>query len=97
MCAAYTTLFSYLIQTVLLYKNAKKIYNQDIGDFSEVYDNKRIINMSIVVTVLLLSGVFLYNSNVIRFSIIGILFVVLCYFFGTNFKKIKSIKNRLTK
>lgn len=72
MSAAYTTFVSYLLQTVLLFIFTNKVYS-NIGDINDIYNNKYILIMSIIVNVILLSGLLLYRISVIRYVIIIVL------------------------
>lgn len=90
VAAAYTTMACYMIMTILLGLWANKKFNAHEDNLNRVYYNKWILVLCVVVTVVLLSGMLLYNLNVLRY-IIAFLFLVGAGVIGTKY--LKTIKS----
>lgn len=76
MAAAYTTLFSYILMTILLYLWAKKNYNNQLRKLDEVYDNLKIFILSVMTIVIAMLGLLVYGNMLVRYVIIGILLII---------------------
>ena len=77
MAAAYTTLIAYIVlalmQSIVANNVMKKISNyHDIA----VYDNKNLFFISVGTTLLCMATLSLYNSTVVRYTVIG--FILIC-------------------
>lgn len=90
MAAAYTTMACYIIMTILLGLWANKKFIAQEDNLNRVYYNKWILVLCVVVTVVLLSGMLLYNLNVLRY-IVAFLFLVGAGVIGTKY--LKTIKS----
>lgn len=90
MAAAYTTMACYIIMTILLGLWANKKFNAQEDNLNRVYYNKWILVLCVVVTVVLLSGMLLYNLTVLRY-IVAFLFLVGAGVIGTKY--LKTIKS----
>lgn len=84
VAAAYTTLFSYIILFVVHFLFVKKMGKKFI------YDGKFNIIVLIGSLLMLPIATLLYRMNIIRYSIIGLLTVVMIIFFLKNIKVFKQ-------
>ena len=78
LAAGYTTLFSYVIQSIVDYFSMKKVIKR------KIYEIKPIIVLSMVVIIIALLSNMIYDYPIVRYGILGAIIV-----FGTmNYKKI---------
>lgn len=92
MAAAYTTLVSYIVMAGILMFCAYHEYKKRIGELKRVYDNNKIVLLSISVVVASLFGLVTYKFVIVRyFCILGMCAVSLALLknFVSNRKKMK--------
>lgn len=92
MAAAYTTLVSYIVMAGILMFCAYQEYRKRIGSLNKVYDNNKIIILSLGVVSASLSGLLTYKFVILRYiSIIGMFAVglILLKKFVANKKTMK--------
>lgn len=88
MAAAYTTLFSYILMAILQGFWARKLCKANGIKDSSVFEDKKLILLACITTILCLLGIILYSFYIIRYLIIvliAVLSVVL-------YKKYKTAK-----
>lgn len=73
MAAAYTTLFSYMVWTVLQAVFAKNICKKQ--NINAIFDDKKLLVISIATIAMCLIGIFLYQNNIVRY-IAGIITLI---------------------
>lgn len=89
MVAAYTTMISYIIMLIILKYNASKTFKEVEGySLNLVYDNRKILILSIAIIVILLAGTFLYSYLIFRYVIITLLIVAIIVY---GIKKIRNL------
>ena len=88
VAAGYTTLFSYIVQTVIDYFAMRKVVGQCI------YNMKYLIALTTGVMFIALTSNLLYPHTIIRYSILGIV-IILCIVFREKIKGIiRAIKEK---
>ena len=70
MAAAYTTLFSYIVLAALQAIWSKKVYRENDNAISNIYDNKKLVILSVVTTGVSLLAIPLYSNTIIRYIFI---------------------------
>ena len=89
MVAAYTTMISYIIMLIILKCTASKTFKEIEGySLNLVYDNRKILILSIAIIVILLAGTFLYSYLIFRYVIITLLIVAIIVY---GIKKIRNL------
>lgn len=76
MAAAYTTLFSYIILAILQVIWSAKVCKENNNEINYIYDNKRMLLLAIVTTVVSLMAIPLYSNTFVRYLFIAIGIVV---------------------
>ena len=76
MAAAYTTLFSYIILAILQVIWSAKVSKENNNDINNIYDNRRMLLLAIVTTVVSLMAIPLYSNTFVRYLFIAIGIVV---------------------
>lgn len=76
MAAAYTTLFSYIILAILQVIWSAKVCKENNNEINNIYDNKRMLLLAIVTTVVSLMAIPLYSNTFVRYLFIAIGIVV---------------------
>ena len=76
MAAAYTTLFSYIILAILQVIWSAKVCKENNNDINNIYDNRRMLLLAIVTTVVSLMAIPLYSNTFVRYLFIAIGIVV---------------------
>lgn len=76
MAAAYTTLFSYIILAILQVIWSAKVCKGNNNEINNIYDNKRMLLLAIVTTVVSLMAIPLYSNTFVRYLFIAIGIVV---------------------
>lgn len=75
MAAAYTTLFSYVLWGYIQIYLANKT-SKEYGKLQhKIYSDNKIIKLSILTTVVSLSGLYLYEKTILRYSFIIVLII----------------------
>ena len=72
MAAAYTTLFSYIILAILQVIWSAKVCKENNNEINNIYDNKRMLLLAIVTTVVSLMAIPLYSNTFVRYLFIAI-------------------------
>ena len=80
MAAAYTTLIGYVVMAMIEAVWAKKIYRAKMGMAGSVYDDGKIIALSVITIALTLSGLIWYTNTVLRYTVIGIGLIIAAVF-----------------
>ena len=88
MAAAYTTLFSYILMALFQGIWARKLCKENGIAGSSVFEDRKLILLACVTTVLCLLGIALYNFYIIRYLIIVLMAVLSIVFY----KKYKTAK-----
>ena len=70
MAAAYTTLFSYIIMAVLQGAWARKLCKDNGIEGGSVYEDKKLVSLAVITTILCLIGIVLYNWILLRYIVI---------------------------
>ena len=90
MSAAYTTLASYMLLALIQAIISTKVHRECVNNMqASVYDNNAMLKISILAVVGCMLCVFLYEHNVIRYSVFLVFFIVLL---GLKNKVIDIIK-----
>lgn len=76
MAAAYTTMLSYILMSVLLIFWATKEYRKHIGSLDKVYSNRKNLLGSVLVILISLSGLLVYGNIVLRYACIACMLVI---------------------
>ena len=76
MAAAYTTLFSYIILAILQVIWSAKVCKENNNEINNIYDNKRMLLLAIVTTLVSLMAIPLYSNTIVRYLFIAIGIVV---------------------
>lgn len=88
MAAAYTTLFSYFLMALFQGIWAKKLCKENSIENSSVFEDKKLILLACVTTVLCLLGIALYHFYIIRYLVI-VLMAVLSLIIYKDYKSSK--------
>ena len=76
IAAAYTTLICYIIMAILLYIYANiNFKKKEKVELNSVYNNYKILLLSVITTFVSLMGLLLYNNTYIRYLVITILLI----------------------
>lgn len=89
MAAAYTTLFGYIVMALLEANWANKTYRKESGLLDGVYDDKKIVVLSVFTLVLSMSGLIWYKNGLLRYSV-----TALCVIFAFVFYLKKALNKR---
>ena len=82
-------MISYIIMLIILKCNASKTFKEIEGySLNLVYDNRKILILSIAIIVILLAGTFLYSYLIFRYVIITLLIVAIIVY---GIKKIRNL------
>lgn len=76
MAAAYTTLFSYILMALLQGWWARKLCKENGMENSSVFEDKNLVQLACITTILCLLGIVLYNSFIIRYLAIVLMAVI---------------------
>ena len=93
IAAAYTTMMSYMLMSIMHYLFLRKIFKSD-PELKGVYDFRMLLLISIA---LVISGVVLgqlYNNSLLRFTLIAVLLIIGFIKRGTIINTVKLLKNR---
>ena len=76
MAAAYTTLFGYIVMALLEALWAIKLHREQTRTNESVYDDRKILLLSVMTTVVALTGLIWYRNTVLRYVVtaLGIVF-----------------------
>lgn len=91
MAAAYTTLFSYILFALFQGVWAKKICKEHGIESGTIYNDRYMIALAVITTLIALSGILFYGNTILRYSIV-ILLVVVCAVIGKKVIKNKRVK-----
>lgn len=87
MVAAYTTMFSYLVMLIMLIICSNKLYRKLKNDsLNSIYDNHKIIIITIFNTIFLLFEIVLYRYNFFRYIVIILYIFVILKYISTKLK-----------
>ncbi|MBR2548005.1 MAG: oligosaccharide flippase family protein [Eubacterium sp.] len=89
--AAYTTLVGYIIMALLEAVWAVRIHRNVTGSSESIYDDKKIVLLSVGTIVISLSGIIWYQNDILRYTI-TVIFAIALYTFVR--KMLKDRKNR---
>lgn len=89
MAAAYTTMISYIVLTLLMALWANKIYGRD--KVNSVLGNKDVFVISVIGIVFMMLGLFLYRFYIIRYAIIVVITILVWRLYKKSELKIKTI------
>lgn len=82
MAAAYTTMLSYAVMLLLLYLSSNQTFFRSEGyPLSTVYNNKKIIKLTILTTAIMMIGLPLYGYPILRYCFI-IISISICILSG---------------
>ena len=92
MAAAYTTLFSYIILAALQVLWVKKLCKENNNSLNRIFDNKKMLRLSVVTTLATMIGIILYANTILRyiFLMIGLVLIII---FGKKFFNRKLLIN----
>ena len=91
MAAAYTTLFSYILFAWFQGVWAKKICNEHGIENGTIYNDRYMIALAVITTLISLSSIPFYSNTILRYGVV-ILLVVVCTVIGKKIIKNKRIK-----
>lgn len=91
MAAAYTTLFSYILFALFQGVWAKKICKEYGIESGTIYNDRYMIALAVITTLISLSGILFYDNTILRYGVV-ILLAVVCAVIGK-----KAIKNKRVK
>ena len=91
MAAAYTTLFSYILFALFQGVWAKKICKEYGIESGTIYNDRYMIALAVITTLISLSGILFYGNTILRYGIV-ILLVVVCAVIGKKVIKSKRVK-----
>ncbi|MBP5406153.1 oligosaccharide flippase family protein [bacterium] len=88
MAAAYTTLLGYVVMASVEALWSIRIHRKKTGNNDSIYDDRKIMILSVVTVVLALTGLFWYQNNILRYTVIAISTAAAAFFVR------KMLKNR---
>lgn len=91
MAAAYTTLFSYILFALFQGVWAKKICKEHGIESGTIYNDRYMIALAVITTLISLSGILFYGNTILRYGIV-ILLVIVCAVVGKKVIKNKRVK-----
>lgn len=91
MAAAYTTLFSYILFALFQGVWAKKICKEYGIESGTIYNDKYMIALAVITTLISLSGILFYDNTILRYGVV-ILLAVVCAVIGKKVIKNKRVK-----
>lgn len=94
MAAAYTTLFSYTLMALFQGIWARKLCKENAIESVSVFEDKKLMLLACITTVLCLLGIALYNFYMVRYLVV-VLMVVLSVIFYNKYKKPANKKSNL--
>ena len=90
MAAAYTTLFGYIVMALIEALWAIKLHRNETGTNESVYDDRKILTLSVVTTILALTGLIWYQNTILRYIVTAIGIVASAFFVRKNLKDRKK-------
>jgi O-antigen/teichoic acid export membrane protein len=91
MAAAYTTLFGYIVMALIEALWAIKLHREESGTKESVYDDRKILILSVITTVLALTGLIWYQNTVLRYIVTAVGIAISALFVR---KMLRDRKNR---
>lgn len=91
MAAAYTTLFSYILFALFQGVWAKKICKEYGIESGTIYNDRYMIALAVITTLISLSGILFYDNTILRYGVV-ILLAVVCAVIGKKVIKNKRVK-----
>lgn len=91
MAAAYTTLFSYILFALFQGVWAKKICKEYGIESGTIYNDRYMIALAVITTLISLSGILFYGNTSLRYGVV-ILLAVVCTVIGKKVIKNKRVK-----
>lgn len=91
MAAAYTTLFSYILFALFQGVWAKKICKEYGIESGTIYNDRYMIALAVITTLISLSGILFYGNTILRYGVV-ILLAVVCAVIGKKVIKNKRVK-----
>lgn len=91
MAAAYTTLFSYILFAWFQGVWAKKICKEYGIESGTIYNDRYMIALAVITTLISLSGILFYGNTILRYGVV-ILLAVVCAVIGKKVIKNKRVK-----
>lgn len=91
MAAAYTTLFSYILFALFQGVWAKKICKEYGIESGTIYNDRYMIALAVITTLISLSGILFYGNTILRYGVVTLLAVV-CAVIGKKVIKNKRVK-----
>ena len=91
MAAAYTTLFSYILFALFQGVWAKKICKEYGIESGTIYNDRYMIALAVITTLISLSGILFYGNTILRYGVV-ILLAVVCTVIGKKVIKNKRVK-----
>lgn len=91
MAAAYTTLFSYILFALFQGVWAKKICKEHGIESGTIYNDRYMIALAVITTLISLSGILFYGNTILRYGVV-ILLAVVCAVIGRKVIKNKRVK-----
>lgn len=91
MAAAYTTLLSYILFALFQGVWAKKICKEYGIESGTIYNDRYMIALAVITTLISLSGILFYGNTILRYGVV-ILLAVVCAVIGKKVIKNKRVK-----
>ena len=91
MAAAYTTLFSYILFALFQGVWAKKICKEYGIESGTIYNDRYMIALAVITTLISFSGILFYGNTILRYGVV-ILLSVVCAVIGKKVIKNKRVK-----
>lgn len=91
MAAAYTTLFSYILFALFQGVWAKKICKEYGIESGTIYNDRYMIALAVITTLISLSAILFYDNTILRYGVV-ILLAVVCAVIGKKVIKNKRVK-----
>lgn len=91
MAAAYTTLLSYILFALFQGVWAKKICKEYGIESGTIYNDRYMIALAVITTLISLSGILFYDNTILRYGVV-ILLAVVCAVIGKKVIKNKRVK-----
>lgn len=80
MAAAYTTLFGYIVMALFEALWAIKLHRKETGTNESAYDDRKIVILSVITTILSLTGLIWYQNTILRYVVTTAGVVIAAFF-----------------
>ena len=92
MAAAYTTLISYIVMASLLSIWANREFKKHLKEVDFVYDNKRILVISVMTLIVSLFAISIYDYAIVRYAVAAVIFIATALYGIHYLKENKDMK-----